>query len=317
MVTHAEPGQDFATWPSVPADLTLYQLGIAHRYCIDGARQRLEAGEVSLPDVLPVVDLSILWESPVRLDLPPGADCCPFCADCTELNDEDALPLWVSRLLVQRHGKLRLPTPYGPRDVTSVKFKVPIGGVCNNQWLSVLENDAKTVMEPMIFGPERGEPPCRTITSADQQLLATWAVKTALMLDLGTTPQAIPRFYYEQFRLYRRALPNTVIFLGANRGDARAVRVVHGGLKLGTAPGSVHDAFMTVITVFRIVFKVMGVIGPRFPQNLSYPPNHMHGLHRIWPLQGGDVEWPRGGMAFDDRSLVAFENELPSLDAAV
>ena len=145
-----------------------------------------------------------------------------------------------------------------------MKIKVPIGGVCNNEWLSVLENDAKTVMEPMIFGPERGEPPCRTLTSADQQLLATWAVKTALMLDLGTTPQAIPRFFYEQFRLYRRALPNTVVFLGANRGDARAVRVVHGGLKLGTAPGLADDAFMTVITVFRVVFKIMESSDPAF-----------------------------------------------------
>ena len=92
VVTHAEPGEEFATWPSVPASLTLYQLGIAHRYCIDGARQRLEAGE-GPADVLPTVDPSIMQESPVRLDLPPGADCCPFCEDCTELNDEDALPL--------------------------------------------------------------------------------------------------------------------------------------------------------------------------------------------------------------------------------
>ena len=30
VVTHAEPGEEFATWPSVPASLTLYQLGIAH-----------------------------------------------------------------------------------------------------------------------------------------------------------------------------------------------------------------------------------------------------------------------------------------------
>jgi hypothetical protein len=33
-------------------------------------------------------------------------------------------------------------------------------------------------------------------------------------------------------------------------------------------------------------------------------------------LPGGDIEWPRGGMAFDDQLLVAFENELPWLEAA-
>ena len=116
-----------------------------------------------------------------------------------------------------------------------MKIKVPIGGVCNNEWLSVLENDAKTVMEPMIFGPERGGAAMPdTYICGSASPLATWAVKTALMLDLGTNAAGpIPRFFYEQFRLYRRAAPEgTVVFSGANRGDARAVRVVHGGLKL-------------------------------------------------------------------------------------
>ena len=50
-----------------------------------------------------------------------------------------------------------------------------------------------------------------------------------------------------------------------------------GGLKRGTEPGVAHDAFMTVITVFRVVFKVMGVLGPSFPQRLSYPPKYEDG----------------------------------------
>jgi hypothetical protein len=311
IVTHAEPDQHFATRPSVPADLTFYQLGIAHRDCSDRARQRLETGRAPLPDVLPIVNLEALREG---LDLPPTDDCCPFCGDCQELSSEDVYPLWVTRRLVRRYGKLKLPTPYGPRDITSVNIKVPIGRVCNNEWLSVLENDTRAVMEPMIFGPAADEPPCRMLTPADQQILATWAVKTALMFDLGTHPQAIPRYFYEQLRLYRRALPNTVVFLGANRGHSRAIRVAHGGLKLGTEPGVVFDAFMTVITVFRVVFKVMGGLGPSFPQNVTYTSAYMDGLHRIWPPNDGGIEWPRGGMAFNDQALIAFESELPRFD---
>jgi len=316
VITHIEPDQYLATRPVVPDNLTLYQLGIAHRGCIERARQRLEARQVSLPEVLPPVDPVVLQERPVSLDLPPSADCCPFCEDCTELSDEDALPLWVSRVLIRRHDKLKLPTPYGARNVAYVKFKVPIGETCNHGWLSVLENDTKTAMEPMIFGPERGEPPCRRLTGAEQQLLATWAVKTALMFDLGTRPQAIHRFFYEQLRLYRCALPNTVVFLGANRGDTRAVRVAHGGLKLSMTPGVVHDAFMTTITIFRVVFKVIGVLEPSSVQHMSYPTIYTDGLYRIWPLPGSDISWPRGGMAFDDQSLIAFEHELPQIDAA-
>ena len=315
-VSRIEPDQYLATRPAAPAHATLYQLGIAHRSCLDHARQRLEARQVSLPDVLTSVDPAILGESPVRLDLPPRADGCPFCEDCTEMNDEDALPLWVSRVLVKRHGKLKLPTPYGTRDVAYVKHRVPMGDACNQGWLSVLENDTKTVMGPMIFGHERGGPPCRTLTAMEQELLATWAVKTSLMFDLATSPQAIPRFFYEQLRLYRCPLPNTVVFLGANRGDSRAVRIAHGGLNLGTVPPGAHDAFMTTLTVFRVVFKVIGLLGPSFPESMSFPSALVDNIHRIWPLAGGDISWPRGGMAFDDQSLISFENLLPRLDFA-
>jgi hypothetical protein len=168
IVTHAEPDQHFATRPNVPADRTFYQLGIAHRDCSDRARQRLEAGQVSLSDVLPVVDLEALNEALTRLDLPPRDDGCPFCDNCQELSNEDVYPLWVTRRLVRRFGKLKLPMPYGPKDITNVNIKVPIGRVRNNEWLSVLENDTRAVMEPMVFGPAAGEPPCRTLTLADQ-----------------------------------------------------------------------------------------------------------------------------------------------------
>lgn len=315
-VTRIEPDQYFATRPQVPAQVTLYQLGIAHRGCTDKARQQLEARQAPLPDVLQPVDPAILEESSINLDLPPSPGRCPFYEDCTETNDEDALPLWVSRVLVKRHGKLRLRTPQGMREVMYAKYKVPMGAACNYGWLSVLENDTKTVMEPMIFGPEPGAPQSRTLTSGEQQLLATWAVKTALMLDLGTQPQVIPRFSYEQLRLYRCPLPNTTVFLGANRGDSRAMRVAHGGMNLGTVPAGAHDTFMTTITVFRVVFKVIGLIGPRLPEAINYPTALVDGLHRIWPLPGGDITWPRDGLAFNDQSLIAFEDVVPHVDFA-
>jgi hypothetical protein len=71
---------------------------------------------------------------------------------------------------------------------------------------------------------------------------------------------------------------------------------------------------MTVITVFRVVFKVMGSLGPTFPLNVTYSYAYMSGLHRIWPPGDGDIEWPCGGMAFSDQTLMAFERELPRLD---
>jgi hypothetical protein len=73
---------------------------------------------------------------------------------------------------------------------------------------------------------------------------------------------------------------------------------------------------MTTITVFRVVFKIIGLLGPSTPRHMSYPSALLDGLHRIWPLPRGDISWPRAGMAFDDQSLIAFERKLPRIDFA-
>ena len=134
------------------------------------------------------------------------------------------------------------------------------------------------------------------------------------MFDLRAGAGAvIPTYFYRQLRLYRRALPNTVVLLGAYRGHERAVFAAHGGLQLSDDPTLPSNAFMTVITVFRVVFKVIGYLGPRFPQTITYNSEFWEGVHQIWPAQSHDIDWPRNSMAFHDQALMEFAAEQPRL----
>jgi len=58
---------------------------------------------------------------------------------------------------------------------------------CNNDWLATLENDVSPIVRPMLWGEYVAIPP-------DQQsLIATWAMKTALLIDC-VTGSVVPRY---------------------------------------------------------------------------------------------------------------------------
>ena len=51
---------------------------------------------------------------------------------------------------------------------------------CNNTWMSVVENRVKEFLGPMIVRHEK-----TNLSLEQQQLLATWAVKTAYLVELA------------------------------------------------------------------------------------------------------------------------------------
>jgi hypothetical protein len=173
----AKPLLAFATNPDQVFEPGLELLGVAHRACMQLARKRLEARQVDLPDDLPrlIVDQGV-QELPA-LHLPPPAGRCAFCR-ATEVTDEHVWPKWISGQL-RGHRGFTMATPHGPRKMRSLDITAPVCVTCNNRWLSVLEKDVQPVLGPLIYGEER------TLSPDEQRRLATWVVKTALMLDLG------------------------------------------------------------------------------------------------------------------------------------
>jgi hypothetical protein len=304
-----EPQEFFVTGNYYPQMKDVFLLGAIHRGCNEVARTKLENQAVSLPQQLPELaadDQDVIIE---RLDLPPRLDRCAFCGE-TDLTDEHVFPRWVSRKIVGTYGSMRRETPYGVKPQNTIEQIAQICATCNNEWLGTLENDVSPILGPMIVGPQPGEPLCRQLDSDQQRLIATWAVKTAYMLDLSGQQPIIPAFYYQQLRQYREALPSTVVWIAGYNGMDRAVYATHGGICLDASRIGEHNAFMTTFSVCRVIFKVIGYANPAGPQvTFTYDSRFEPALQRIWPVQPEPVEWPRGGMGFNDEALVELANE--------
>lgn len=302
-VFDAAPQRCWATDPERLFEPGLELLGVAHRTCIDRARRRLEAQQVALPAELP----QLLCDEEVAdlppLHLPPPAGCCAFCG-AAETSEEHVWPRWVSREL-SRYGGFIVSTPYGSRRVPSLEIKAPVCRPCNNRWLSVLEHDVQPLLGPMLHGQER------TLAPDEQRLLAAWAVKTALMLDLSGGAPLVPTGFYHDFRLHRRALDSHIVFLAAYLGSRRAVWAQRAGLRIGGIPDTQPpNAFVATFTVFRVVFQVLGhfTVGSATLHGERWP--FAPALVQIWPPQDHPVEWPPNRFALGDDALADLANSI-------
>lgn len=302
LVLDAKPLTALATDIDRILETGLFLLGIAHRDCVPEARRRLEGREIRLPDDLPRVTADEKVDDLPELHLPPALDVCAFCGG-SPTTAEHVWAKWISEAL-QRRGSFLMQSEHGPRRLSSINVTVPVCVTCNNRWLSVLENDVRPVLAPLVRG--EGE---RVLSVRDQHLLATWAVKTALAFDLSTDSPVVPAGFFHDFRLRRSPLQSHVVWLGAYGGSNRAVWASRRGLQLGAAPGEPPLGFVITFTVFRVVFQVVGHFasgGATIRDDRLWSA----GLHRIWPAGAGPIEWPRGRLAFDDDALVELDQSF-------
>jgi hypothetical protein len=187
-------------------------------------------------------------------------------------------------------------TTYGTRRFYSLEITVPVCTECNNRWLSVLERDVQPVLTPLIHGDER------RLSSDGQRLLATWAVKTALMLDLATESPIIPTGFFHAFRPERAPLASHVVWLGAYMGRERAIWSAQQALHIGVPEDGEPNGFATTFTVFRALFQVVGHF-TRGDATITDTRLWSAGLWPIAPIQHAVIVWPRQGFAFDDQGL--------------
>lgn len=304
-VIGVEPQNVLAEEPNAVMSEPLLLLGVAHRACLAQARQRLRSGQIDLPPELPVLKADEIEELPEEYHHPPTGKFCPFCSSDEALTVEHVWPQWISRALRQHVGAQQheraftLSVAGAKRSSYTIDLEAPACALCNNRWLSVLEQDVRPILEPMLLGEER-------ILSRDQQLLlATWAVKTALMFDAATGKDAvIPMGYFREFALLRAPLPSTQVWVGAYLG-ARPGLAWRQSLWIGVPADGWPNAFVTTFTAFRVVFQVAG----HFVRDASIRDRRYQfasGIHRIWPVEPGSIRWPSRKLVFGDESLEAF-----------
>jgi len=155
-------------------------------------------------------------------------------------------------------------------------------GDCNTKWLGPFEEQAKPKLRAWISGLKG------PVVHGERQLLAFWATKTAMTVDLAhpSGGRLIPPAHCQQLHANRDYPPAGVHAWAALRRAkvrgiehrARPFQVanIHGD---EVAPGSVtHAGYHVVFVIGHLELQVIGhVVGGSQPADIP-------GLYRLWPL---------------------------------
>jgi hypothetical protein len=137
--------------------------------------------------------------------------------------------------------------------------------------------------------------------------LATWAIKTALMLDLSRPEPLIPEGFYRELRLKREPSSNNMVWIGVYGGEQWAAWAAHEPLEL--ANSSEPAGFAATFTAYRALFQVFGhFTRGGFDFTDSRP--EAVAIEQIWPIWKLPVVWPATSLAFFDESLVRFAGSM-------
>jgi hypothetical protein len=131
---------------------------------------------------------------------------CVFCG-ASNLTREHVLPNWISKMFTAKLTATTTIEKQGQPDkiyksaLLQHKVKV-VCAKCNNGWMSQLESDVKSILSRMLFALDQGT----ALGAKEQNILAFWAQKTVMILDLSTEAEyKIPSESY--IKLYNQQKP--------------------------------------------------------------------------------------------------------------
>jgi hypothetical protein len=168
-----------------------------------------------------------------------------------------------------------------------------------------MEKETKPILMPMLVGPQSHI----QLTVPDQEKLAIWAYKTALMVGLIGPVRNIPPSTYRVFFDSGRALPaDCTIWTAAYMGLDHAAYAGHSRLRNwqgNLEPTSPIEFHLTTFSALRCIFQVLGLTRgewlPSAIESLSSFP-----VLRLWPGPSLARWWPVGGRALGDGDLSPF-----------
>lgn len=218
-----------------------------------------------------------------------------FCGRNARLTKEDAIPNWVRRNF-PFSGPFNLYV--GDKEVPGAPLTliraitVTVCRTCNNTWMSQLEQQAKTLVLPMIHGAEG-----IMLTTADQELIARWALKTAGMVELAMVRRrggnfigqhhlaslfattAVPRgtyvwlFRYVPDRGLSCIIDSVVIGSEESRGFLATLTLGYFGFRvLGFEPGAPELDHLPDLGWGEPMDQFVIRISPSTPQGQPWPP---------------------------------------------
>jgi hypothetical protein len=181
---------------------------------------------------------------------------------------------------------------------------------CNNGWMSRLESEAKPVVESILDGT------ANEIDPSAQSTLATWAVKTAMVL--GALDPNRPWFYSEderhRMRTTRLVPQRTSVWLAkcVNQRDIYTAAKDH---RRNPGDDSIR-AFSVTMAFGSLAFQVVTLKAPAaIPPNVAVTYDVSDGpwdetLVQVWPRSESPKIWPPTYGLDSDRGLEALTDRL-------
>jgi hypothetical protein len=228
---------------------------------------------------------------------------CVFCGVEGKLTREDALPTWLMQYLWPAGKGKGMAKTWGNADQLRRNWKLgydfrlktmTLCGECNNAWLAPFERRAKENLRGWISGL-RGP-----VTHQELRLLAFWATKTAMTVDLAHPAgrRHIPASQYHELHANRDHPPKGVHAWAAlrvipYRGIGHVSRVFsfqHFDRSEAIATASTLDGYQVILSIRHLELHMLG-LGVDNVDPLELMPDYVAPLvsadspfYRLWPL---------------------------------
>ncbi len=224
---------------------------------------------------------------------------CVFCGRVGS-SEEDVFARWIANELRAGDAGFNSSKSRG-RDKRSTRYLGIVTRAacrdCNGGWMSQLEQRTKPILRPAMHG----EPV--SWAAAQQEIVATWAFKTALTQS-RSHPPGLQVVRAEHFRyLYENGCPpkgcSIVTGRYAPRADEEAFAAWAGDAwTSGATPsGSKYEGYRVTLIVGRVLFRLHAFVTDTAFDMTGMATMYMDdepidALRTLWPLTGTVHTWP-------------------------
>jgi hypothetical protein len=240
---------------------------------------------------------------------------CVFCGG-TPVTKEDVWPIWsrrylpstqpdysIMRSILERDRRLHGSVRKLSGDPKSRRVKI-VCATCNNGWMSVLQNEAKPLVLPLMNGERT------TLNESKQKLIAAWAAMTVICAEYFTAGNATSLVVDRRHLFLRKEAPKRLrIWIGNFRRRKWPAYWVHNSLLISEhetpypwtiGPGGLPRP-NTQITTLTFGNLYLHTFSCPFPEILgSFEPRGTH-VVQIWPIREKFIVWPPRA-TIDDRA---------------
>jgi hypothetical protein len=211
--------------------------------------------------------------------------------DCGRMHHEHIIPKWIDEVLPNLgKGQHRRTGAFGT-DLGSWRdraFSRKIGCTCrrcNTGWMSVLETSVKPLLAPALLG----QPTTHHLEG--QQVLATWAFKTALVF--AAQSKDFPHWPFTYVYKHRRPPSEAKIWIGAFHAPTTTYHTY--------VPGFM-STFGLGCVVFHVFLSAHGETSVH-----GFEGELCQALLQLWPTKHEKVNWPPR-LSLDPASLDDLSN---------